>query len=133
VVREDAARIGTSSIICDLSTTAKSTGDANGGADATQEFAIGASRSGLAMIVLAQLPQTAERFPPYPLGSVFAHNLAQMTWAVEAPPSDDFDRGQYLPAVDRAARAVQPETRPWGAGARAVPVVLVLPRLGRDP
>ena len=118
-VRDDAAAFGASLVVIDSYTTATSTGDANGGADAAQEFATAASRIAVPSLVLAHVPKLAERFPAFPFGSVFAHNLARMTWAVEALPSDDFDPANpYAPSIVRLELRNQKRNRGAKAGAQ---------------
>jgi hypothetical protein len=70
-------------IIVDSYTTATSTGDAMGGMAAAQEFFGGIALLGRPALVIAHVAGGQEKFPAKPFGSVFVHNLARETWAVE--------------------------------------------------
>jgi hypothetical protein len=78
-------------IIVDSYTTATSTGDSLGGADAAQEFFNAVTRIGLPCLVLAHVAGGKGRFPDRPFGTVFVHNLARETWAVEQTTDDEQD------------------------------------------
>ena len=102
LVREDAARLGVTVVVVDSFTPATSTGDTMGGAAAAQEFFAGCAMVGLPTLVLAHVRGEAQRFPEKPFGSVFVHNLARETWAVEALDPDDADPGNpFAPKLVR--------------------------------
>lgn len=91
LVRDDAATLGVTVLLVDSYTTATSTGDTMGGQAAAQEFFAGTAMVGLPVLVLAHVRGEAQRFPERPFGSVFVHNLARVTWAVESLDPDDHD------------------------------------------
>ncbi|MDA8237908.1 MAG: AAA family ATPase [Chloroflexi bacterium] len=102
LVREDAAAFGVTVVVVDSYTTATSTGDTMGGAAAAQEFFAGCAMIGLPTLVLAHVRGEAGRFPEKPFGSVFVHNLARETWAIEALDPDDADpENQFAPEIVR--------------------------------
>lgn len=102
LVRDDAAALGVTVLIVDSYTTATSTGDTMGGQAAAQEFFAGCAMVGIPALVLAHVRGEAQRFPERPFGSVFIHNLARETWAVEALDPDDADpENPFAPMIVR--------------------------------
>ena len=102
LVRTDCDKQDVDVIILDSYTTATSTGDQMGGAAGAQEFFNGISRIGRPALVLAHVAGACGRFPDRPFGSVFVHNLARETWAVESSTDE--------PAVTGAPGDYQPST-----------------------
>jgi hypothetical protein len=76
-------------IVIDSYTTATDDGDSMGGAPSAKAFFNALARLGRPSLVLAHVAGGQERFPDKPFGSVFVHNLARETWAVEKPESRD--------------------------------------------
>jgi hypothetical protein len=76
-------------LVVDSYSVATSTGDTMGGQTAAQEFYNALSVVGLPSLTVAHVAGAAVRFPDKPFGSVFVHNLARETWAVEAVNDDD--------------------------------------------
>jgi KaiC/GvpD/RAD55 family RecA-like ATPase len=70
-------------LIIDSYTTATTTGDSMGGMAAAQEFFGGLARLKRSALVIAHVAGGQEKWPTRPFGSVFVHNLARETWAVE--------------------------------------------------
>jgi hypothetical protein len=83
LLRPDAEALGVDYFIIDSYTTAASTSDSMGGSSAAQEFFDGLKRLGKPALVIAHVASGQSKFPEKPFGSVFAHNLARETWAVE--------------------------------------------------
>jgi hypothetical protein len=104
VVRADVKRIGATFIVVDSYTFATSTGDTLGGAAAAQEYFAALTRIGLPSLTLAHTRGDSGRFPDRPFGSVFVHNSARETWAVEKtgddPEGDDVDYGPRVVALE---------------------------------
>jgi hypothetical protein len=76
-------------IIIDSYTTATDDGDSMGGAPSAKAFFNAISRLDRPTLVLAHVAGGQDRFPDKPFGSVFVHNLARETWAVEKPEARD--------------------------------------------
>jgi hypothetical protein len=90
LLHEDAARLGATYLAVDSYTVATSTGDTLGGMVAAQEYFNALTRVGLPSATIAHVAGASGRFPDRPFGSVFVHNLARETWAVEqAEGSED--------------------------------------------
>ena len=70
-------------LIIDSYTTGTTTGDNMGGMAAAQEFFNGLARLKRSALVIAHVAGGQEKWPTRPFGSVFVHNLARETWAVE--------------------------------------------------
>jgi hypothetical protein len=83
LLREEASRLGASYLIIDSYSVATSTGDTLGGMPAATEYFNALTRIGLPSTTLAHVAGATGRFPDRPFGSVFVHNLARETWAVE--------------------------------------------------
>lgn len=78
-------------LIIDSFTTSTSTGDGLGGKDAAQEFFTAVERIGVPAAVIAHVAGASGRFPDRPFGSVFVHNLARETWAMERTSEGEVD------------------------------------------
>ena len=104
LVRDDAHRIGATFLVVDSYTFATSTGDTMGGAAAAQEYFSALTRIGLPSLTLAHTKGDAARFADRPFGSVFVHNSARETWALEKtgdePADDGEDYGQRIVALE---------------------------------
>jgi len=105
LVREDAVRLGVTYIVVDSYTVATSNGDTMGGEAAAREYFSALSIIGLPSLTIAHVRGDSPRFPDRPFGSVFVHNLARETWAVERLADDepvvDPDLLEHGPAVVR--------------------------------
>lgn len=103
-VREDCERLGVTYLVVDSYSTATSNGDTMGGEQAAREYFGGLARIGLPSLTIAHVRGDSGKFPDRPFGSVFVHNLARETWAVErigddSPESLDPDAIEYGPHV----------------------------------
>jgi KaiC/GvpD/RAD55 family RecA-like ATPase len=76
-------------LVVDSYTTATSDGDSMGGAPSAKEFFVALQKLGRPSLVIAHVAGGQDRFPAKPFGSVFVHNLARETWAVEKSGADD--------------------------------------------
>jgi hypothetical protein len=90
-VRDDAARLGVTYLMVDSYSVATSNGDTMGGEAAAREYFSGLARIGLPSLTIAHVRGDSGKFPERPFGSVFVHNLARETWAVERIGDDDPD------------------------------------------
>ena len=90
LVRDDAERLRVTYIVVDSYSVATSNGDTMGGEAAAREFFTGMTTIGTPSLVVAHVAGASAKFPDRPFGSVFVHNLARETWAVE-PFGDDDD------------------------------------------
>jgi hypothetical protein len=88
-IRDDAARLGVTYIVVDSYSVATSNGDTMGGEAAAREYFSGLARIGLPSLTIAHVRGDSGKFPERPFGSVFVHNLARETWAVERIEDDD--------------------------------------------
>lgn len=113
-IREDASRIGVTYIVTDSYSVATSNGDTMGGQEAAREYFAGLTRIGLPSLTLAHVRGGSDRWPDRPFGSVFVHNLARETWAVEqigTPTDPDLPRiGPHV--VELEFRNRKPSGRP---------------------
>jgi len=82
-VRDDAARLEVTYLVVDSYTVATNKGDTMGGEAAAQEYFTGLTTIGLPSLTIAHVRGDSSKFPDRPFGSVFVHNLARETWAVE--------------------------------------------------
>lgn len=103
-LREECDDLGINYIVIDSYVPATSSGDTMGGAPAAQEYFQGLVTIGRPSLTIAHVAGGGPRFPDKPFGSIFIHNLARETWAVEALDADDqepwdFDTAQILPHV----------------------------------
>ena len=98
LVRTDAQRVGATFLIVDSYSFATSTGDTMGGAAAAQEYFSALTRVAVPSLTLAHTKGDAGKFPDRPFGSVFVHNSARETWAVEKVGDEDQD-DEYAPRV----------------------------------
>jgi len=88
-IRDDAARLGVTYLMVDSYSVATSNGDTMGGEAAAREYFSGLTRIGLPSLTIAHVRGDSGKFPERPFGSVFVHNLARETWAVERIGDDD--------------------------------------------
>ena len=88
-IRDDAARLGVTYLMVDSYSVATSNGDTMGGEAAAREYFSGLARIGLPSLTIAHVRGDSGKFPERPFGSVFVHNLARETWAVERIGDDD--------------------------------------------
>lgn len=91
LVRDDADRLGATYLVVDSYSVATSSGDVLGGQEAAREYFTALTRIGLPSLTIAHVRGDSARFPDRPFGSVFVHNLARETWAVEqtGKPTDE--------------------------------------------
>jgi hypothetical protein len=99
LIRADCDALGVTAIVVDSYTVATSGDDALGGQAAAQEFFMAISRIGRPALVIAHVAGASTRFPDRPFGSVFVHNLARETWAVEPLATEDVEPDPFQPAV----------------------------------
>jgi hypothetical protein len=90
-IRDDADRLGVTYLMVDSYSVATSNGDTMGGEAAAREYFSGLARIGLPSLTIAHVRGDSGKFPERPFGSVFVHNLARETWAVERIGDDDPD------------------------------------------
>lgn len=90
-IRDDAAKLGVTFLIVDSYSVATSNGDTMGGEAAAREYFSGLARIGLPSLTIAHVRGDSGKFPDRPFGSVFVHNLARETWAVERVGDDEPD------------------------------------------
>ena len=90
-IRDDAARLEAAYLVVDSYSVATSNGDTMGGEAAAREYFSGLARIGLPSLTIAHVRGDSGKFPERPFGSVFVHNLARETWAVERIGDDDPD------------------------------------------
>lgn len=88
-IRDDAARLGVTYLVIDSYSVATSNGDTMGGEAAAREYFSGLARIGLPSLTIAHVRGDSGKFPERPFGSVFVHNLARETWAVERIGDDE--------------------------------------------
>lgn len=103
LLRVDAEHIGVTYLVVDSYSVATTNGDLMGGEAAAREFFTAVTTIGRPALVVAHVKGDSERFPARPFGSVFVHNLARETWAVERlgddEPESDPDLIRFGPAV----------------------------------
>jgi len=102
LIREDAERCGVTFLIVDSYSVATSNGDTMGGEQAAREYFGGLARIGRPSLTIAHVRGDSGKFPDRPFGSVFVHNLARETWAVERLGDEaetDLDTIPYGPHV----------------------------------
>lgn len=114
LIHDDAARIGATYLIVDSYSVATSNGDTMGGEAAAREYFSGLVRIGLPSLTIAHVRGDSGKFPDRPFGSVFVHNLARETWAVERVNGEDDD-----PDVPCGPNVVALEVRNKKSNARA--------------
>lgn len=83
LVGEDADRLGVTYLVVDSYSVATSNGDTMGGEAAAREYFSGLATIGLPSTTIAHVRGDSGKFPDRPFGSVFVHNLARETWALE--------------------------------------------------
>jgi hypothetical protein len=116
-IRDDAVRRGVTYLMVDSYSVATSNGDTMGGEAAAREYFSGLARIGLPSLTIAHVRGDSGKFPDRPFGSVFVHNLARETWAVEQLGNDEPDAIE--PDVIRfGPHVVAPELRNKKANAR---------------
>lgn len=113
-IREDAAQLEVTYLVVDSYSVATSNGDTLGGQEAAREYFNGLTRIGLPSLTLAHVRGGADKWPDRPFGSVFVHNLARETWAVEqiGKPSDDEEPRIGPHVVELEFRNRKPSGRP---------------------
>lgn len=104
LIRDNAELVGATYLIVDSYSVATSNGDTMGGEQAAREYFGGLARIGIPSLTIAHVRGDSGRFPDRPFGSVFVHNLARETWAVERvsegePETFDPDEIAYGPHV----------------------------------
>jgi hypothetical protein len=99
LLREDGDRLGATYLVIDSYSVATSTGDTLGGMPAAQEYFNGLTRIGLPSATIAHVAGGQGRFPDRPFGSVFVHNLARETWAVETTDEDEEESNPDLARI----------------------------------
>jgi len=116
-VREDAARLGATYLVVDSYSVATSNGDTLGGQEAAREYFTGLARVGLPSLTLAHVRGGSDKWPERPFGSVFVHNLARETWAVEqiGTPTDADEPRIGPHVVELEFRNRKPSGRPLAA------------------
>jgi hypothetical protein len=87
-IRIDAAALAVTYLVVDSYSVATSNGDTMGGEAAAREYFSGLARIGLPSTTIAHVRGDSGKFPDRPFGSVFVHNLARETWAVERVGDD---------------------------------------------
>lgn len=107
LLRVDCDALDVQYLIVDSYTAATSTGDAMGGAAGAQEFYEGLTKIGRPNLVIAHVAGASQRFPDKPFGSVFVHNFARETWAVESL-ADEFDEQPFDPSTHNVLPTVMP-------------------------
>ena len=90
-IRDDAVRRGVTYLMVDSYSVATSNGDTMGGETAAREYFSALARIGLPSLTIAHVRGDSGKFPERPFGSVFVHNLARETWAVERIGDEDPD------------------------------------------
>lgn len=88
MVRADCERLGVTFIVVDSYSVATSNGDTMGGETAAREYFGALAVLGLPSLTIAHVRGDSGTFPERPFGSVFVHNLARETWAVERVNDD---------------------------------------------
>jgi hypothetical protein len=119
-LRSEAELIGAHRIVVDSYVLATSTGDSMGGQAGAQDYFKALAVIGLPSITLAHVTGNADRFPDKPFGSVFVHNFARETWAMEQKAQND---GPVDRLVDALTSTIHVELRNKKSNgrARAVP------------
>jgi hypothetical protein len=105
-------------VVVDSFTTAASSEEALGGVRAAQEFFIGMARLGRPALVIAHVAGGQEKWPARPFGSVFVHNLARETWAVEQLGEQS---NEEVEDEDRGPMTLELRQRKANSGVRAKP------------
>ena len=93
----DTLRLGVTYLVVDRYWVATSNGDTMGGEAAAREYFTGLALIGLPTLTIAHVRGDSGKFPDRPFGSVFVHNLARETWAVERLGDDEPDTDQGDP------------------------------------
>ncbi len=108
LIRDDAQALGVTYLIVDSYSVATSNGDTMGGEAAAREYFSALAMIGLPSLTIAHVRGDSGKFPERPFGSVFVHNLARETWAVErlgedpaeAPDHDEIRFGPHVVALE---------------------------------
>lgn len=108
-------------LVVDSYSTATATEEGLGGLKAAQEFFLALAQLGRAAAVIAHVAGGMEKWPAKPFGSVFVHNLARETWAVEqhGERSDETSEDE-----DRAPMELELRQRKSNSGQRSKPQFL---------
>ena len=131
LVREDRERVGATILMVDSYTPATSTGDTMGGAPAAQEYFGALVRIGLPSLTIAHVRGDSERFPDRPFGSVFVHNLARETWAVEQLAVEDESDHDWI-RVDPHVVALELRNKKANGRAQTLPQFVTFSFYGDD-
>jgi hypothetical protein len=114
-IREDAERLGVTYLVVDSYSVATSNGDTMGGEQAAREYLGALARIGLPSLTIAHVRGDSGKFPDRPFGSVFVHNLARETWAVERVGDSELETdpdliriGPHVVALECAIRSRTP-------------------------
>jgi hypothetical protein len=121
LIRADAERLRVDYLIVDSYSVATSNGDTMGGEQAAREYFGGLARIGLPSLTIAHVRGDSGRFPDRPFGSVFVHNLARETWAVERTGSDDAETDRDLIRFGPAVVALELRNRKANTRGMAAP------------
>lgn len=108
-------------LVIDSYSTATATEEGLGGLKAAQEFFLALAQLARATLVIAHVAGGGEKWPAKPFGSVFVHNLARETWAVEriGERSDEDSEDE-----NRAPMALELRQRKANSGVRSRPQFL---------
>lgn len=117
MIRADCDRLGVTYVVVDSYSVATSNGDTMGGEAAAREFFTALSVIGRPSLTIAHVRGDSGRFPDRPFGSVFVHNLARETWAVERVGDDEPDTDPDLIRV--GPRVIDLELRNKKANGRS--------------
>lgn len=83
IVRVECDRIGADLLIIDSYLPAAGSSEAMGGQAGALDYFGGLARIGRPSLTIAHVAAGGPKFPDKPYGSIFVHNLARETWAVE--------------------------------------------------
>ncbi|HEY5520796.1 MAG TPA: hypothetical protein VIK08_09065 [Candidatus Limnocylindrales bacterium] len=123
-LRDDADRIGATYLIIDSYSVATSNGDTMGGEQAAREYFTGLATIGLPSLTIAHVRGDSGKFPDRPFGSVFVHNLARETWAVERLGDDEPDSDPDLIAFGPHVVALELRNRKSNGRRQSAPEFL---------
>lgn len=84
LIKRDCDDLNVSVIIIDSYTAATSNADQMGGQAAASEYFTALAKIGRTSLTIAHVAGNADKFPAKPFGSVFVHNFARETWAINA-------------------------------------------------
>lgn len=116
LIRDDAERLGVTYLVVDSFSVATSNGDTMGGEQAAREYFSALARIGLPSCTIAHVRGDSGRFPDRPFGSVFVHNLARETWAVERLGDGQSESGSDLPRMGAHLLSLELRNKKANAG-----------------